>query len=334
MKSNTRKHIINNARRVVVKVGSAVIAKGDFDSIAIKVDAFTRAGKEVVLVTSGAIAMGMEKLGITERPSTIPERQALAAIGQTVLMNKYEAAFAKQNQKVAQVLLTHGDLGSRESFNNARNTLNRLFELGVVPIINENDTVAVEELKFGDNDNLSALVVNLIGADLLVIYTDVSGIHDKDPWKNDDANIILEIEDIDSFKSSFDGCSGASLHGTGGMSSKVSSAGTAAHFGAATIIANGLGKNAEDAIISGGKIAGTFIYPKEDRLTSKKHWIAYSARTSGRIIVDAGAMKAVTEDNKSLLPSGIVGVEGVFKAGEVVHCHALADDKTNKEFAR
>ena len=266
-----RKKIINNARRVVIKVGSAVIRDGDFDSIARNVDAFMRAGKEVVLVTSGSIAMGMEKMGITERPSAIPERQALAALGQTVLMNKYEAAFAKINQKVAQVLLTHGDLHNEESFNNARNTLGRLFELGVVPIINENDTVAVEELKFGDNDNLSALVVNLIKAELQVIYTDIDGIYDKDPKKNKDAELILSIEDIDSFKRDFDGCSGAGAHGTGGISTKVNSAYTAAHFGAATIIVNGIGDGSKDAILpgDGNANAGTFIAPIALPITPK-----------------------------------------------------------------
>ncbi|MEE9613754.1 MAG: glutamate 5-kinase [Thermodesulfobacteriota bacterium] len=323
-----KREIVKKAKRVVVKVGSAVIAGGDFDRIAGDLAALISEGREVVLVSSGSIAMGMEKLGLKERPSAIPERQAIAALGQTALMARYEEAFAKFDRKVAQILLTHDDFADRKRFRNAQNTVSELLDMGVVPVINENDTVAVDELKFGDNDNLSALTTSLCGADVQIILTDIDSVYDKNPRKHDDAGRISFIEDIDSFElhpSSID----TGAYGTGGMVTKVSSAATAAHHGCATVIASGM----EDGVMArvfAGEDVGTFVPAKEDRLTRKKHWIAYSTRPTGRVFVDDGARGALVGKGKSLLPSGIVKIDGTFEAGEVVHCV----DSGGMEFAR
>ncbi|MBI1911796.1 MAG: glutamate 5-kinase [Deltaproteobacteria bacterium] len=329
-----RKKIIKKAKRIVVKVGSAVVAgepvlgRTIFSRLADEIHGLKKEGKEAVVVSSGAIALGIRKLGLKEKPVSIPERQAVAAVGQGSLMSFYDAAFSEIGDKVAQVLLTHDDLGSRNRFLNARNTLLTLLRLGITPIINENDTVAVEEIKFGDNDALSALSTNLVEADLLLILSDIEGLFDKDPKKDPTAKKVPLVEDIDCFK--FDGLtSGTNSLGTGGIRSKCEAARKAAHFGIPTIIANG---NTPDIIakILKGEDAGTLFLPKEDRLTSRKHWIAFSTRPSGRVFVDEGAKEALLKGGKSLLPSGIKDVDGLFEAGEVVHCV----DMLGMEFAR
>lgn len=329
-----RKKIIKKTRRVVVKVGSAVVAGAGpdgsdiFTRLASQIHELRGSGREVVVVSSGAIALGIKKLGLKDRPATIPERQAVAAVGQGSLMSAYDAAFSKKGEKVAQVLLTHDDLSNRNRFLNARNTLSTLLKLGIVPVINENDTVAVEEIKFGDNDELSALTTNLIEADLLVILSDIDGLYDRDPKKNADARKVKVVEDIDSL--AFDALTiDTNRFGTGGIRSKCEAALKAAHFGAATVIANG---NSTDILVKvlNGEDVGTLFLPKEDRLTSRKHWIAFSTRPTGRIFVDEGAKEALLKKGRSLLPSGINDVDGSFEAGEVVHCV----DMLGMEFAR
>lgn len=338
-----RKESIKKARRVVVKVGSNVLAAGFDDKAGSDAEVFGRiardlheakaAGREVVLVSSGAIAMGIRHLELSERPVTIPERQAVAAVGQVRLMANYDAEFSRHGDHAAQVLLTHGDLADRKRFLNARNTLVTLIGRGIIPVINENDTVAVDEIKFGDNDNLAALVTNLIEADLLVMLTDTGGIYDRDPKADPAARVIAEITDIDAFNLDWVGAGGGEAgkagFGTGGIVSKIEAAKKAAHFGCSTIVASGLEPGILTAILA-GKDVGTFIAPKQDILTSKKHWIAYSTRPSGRVIVDDGARGALLGKGKSLLPAGIKSIDGVFEAGEVIHCV----DMKGMEFAR
>lgn len=328
-----RKNYTKKAKRIVVKVGSAVVASGVgaggiFARLAAEIDEIRRTGRDVVIVSSGAIALGMEKLGLKSRPISIPERQAVAAVGQGSLMSRYESAFSERGLRVAQVLLTHDDLGNRKRFLNARNTLLTLLGFGIVPIVNENDTVAVEEIKFGDNDELSALTTNLMEADLLVILSDIDGLYDKDPKKEPGASKIPLVEDVDGLRLDAFAPSAGRL-GTGGIRSKIEAARKASHFGAATVIANGNIPGILTGIL-GGEDHGTLFLPREDRLTSKKHWIAFSARPSGRLLVDDGAKEAVITRGKSLLPSGIKDVDGAFDAGEVVRCV----DMNGVEFAR
>ncbi len=345
-----RKKLVARARRIVVKAGSAVLAgvradttTGVSDSADVCLDVLCSIAKEIstlrriddkrefTLVSSGAVAMGMQKMDLSTRPAAIPERQAIAALGQTALMGRYEDEFAKYGQHVAQVLLTQDDLANRKRFLNARNALSTLRSMNVIPIINENDTVAVDEIKFGDNDNLSALVTNLVEADLLIILTDIDSIFDKDPKLFSDARRLSVIEDIDNLDLEGIAQTGskAGAYGTGGILSKIAAAKKASHFGTATIIANGFTGGILEKILSGEDV-GTFVPPMEDRLTSKKHWIAYSTRPSGRVFVDDGARSALLHKKKSLLPSGITGVDGTFDAGEVIHCV----DKSGMEFAR
>ncbi|MBI5235694.1 MAG: glutamate 5-kinase [Deltaproteobacteria bacterium] len=331
-----RKRIVKRTRRLVVKVGSALVAdwpSGEdsriFVNLAVEMSALKKErGLEFVIVSSGAIALGMKRLGLTARPSTIPERQAVAALGQGALMSRYEAAFAEKGALVAQVLLTHDDIGSRKRFLNARNTLFTLLKFGITPVINENDTVAVEEIKFGDNDKLSALVTNLAEADLFVVLTNVDGLHDANPMHNPSAKRIPLVEDVD--RMDLVRLTGqTSALGTGGMASKIEAARTAAHFGIPTIVANGYASDIITRLMSAEDV-GTLFLPKEDRLTSWKHWIAFSSRPIGVIKVDDGAMDALLNKGKSLLPSGIKAIDGSFDSGEVVRCV----DSSGKEFAR
>lgn len=331
-----RKKIIKNAKRMVLKIGSAVLVGHDEDGlndavfidIARNISEIKRSGKDIVLVTSGAIAVGMKKMGLKRKPKSIPEKQAVAALGQSSLMTLYEGAFAPLGLKVAQVLLTHDDLADRKRFLNARNTLLTLFAYDIIPIVNENDTVAVDEIKFGDNDNLAALVTNLVEADLLIMLTDIDGLFDRDPRKEKEARLVPVVDDVDHIILDWAGKAN-SLYGTGGMLSKVQAARKAAHFGVPTLVANGTRKGAVKRVLSGVE-EGTIFLPKEDRLTSRKHWIAFSAKPSGRVFVDDGAMAALVKKGKSLLPSGIIKVDGRFDTGEVVHCV----DRSGREFAR
>lgn len=336
MKGNLRRKYICAAKRAVIKIGSAVLAgrhdeglkEAVFTRLAKDISELKKSGKEIIVVTSGAIAIGMKKMGLKQRPKSIPEKQAIAALGQGSLMTLYEKAFKPLNGKTAQVLLTHDDLGDRQRFLNARNTIATLLGYGVIPIINENDTVAVEEIKFGDNDHLAALVTNLAEADLLVILTDTDGLFDKDPKKHKTAKLIPVVKDVDYLTSIWAGDTSGEF-GTGGMASKIEAAKKAAHFGIPTIVANGRDSDILKKIFDCADI-GTLFLPMEDRLTSKQHWIVFSARPTGRLFVDKGAKSAILRKGKSLLPSGITKIDGQFEAGEVVHCV----DQHGKEFAR
>lgn len=330
-----RRDLFKRVRRVVVKLGSVVLTATqgglDTDHIQALSDSFSRVSKEgyeVVLVSSGAIAAGTKNIGLDHRPVSIPEKQAVAAVGQARLMWVYERSFNKNGLKVAQILLTRDDLANRQRFLNARNTLFTLIRWGILPIINENDSVVIEEIKFGDNDCLSALVTNLIQSDLLVMLTDIDGLYESDPKVNPDASRISVIEELDCrILSSID--STTNPFGTGGMSSKLEAAKTAAVFGVPTVIASGKRPSVLEEILRGEEV-GTLVLAKETKINSWKHWIAYSKMPSGTLIVDQGARQVILEKGKSLLPSGVRGVVGHFGAGESVRC--LGEDLG--EFAR
>jgi glutamate 5-kinase len=330
-----RRKVLGKARRIVVKVGSSILASVDkglhyevFSRLTKEISDLKRQGCEIILVSSGAIAAGMEKLGYKTRPQAITQKQATAAVGQTRLMNIYEDYFSRYQQMVAQVLLTHDDLSHRRRFLNARNTLLTLLELGIIPIINENDTVAVDEIKFGDNDNLSALITNLIGADLLVILTDIDGLCDSDPRVNPNARCIFLVEDIDG---DIEGIVGETKNemSVGGMISKIQAARKASRFGIPTVVARGTKDGILHQILKGKEI-GTLILPKGEALSSRKHWIAFNPKPKGDLIVDEGAKKAVVQKGKSLLPSGVVRIKGSFDRGDLVTCVG----PRGKEFAR
>jgi glutamate 5-kinase len=330
-----RKKVLEKARRIVVKVGSSILAsvgKGlhyeVFSHLTKEISELKRQGYEIVLVSSGAIAAGMEKLGYKTRPQSITQKQATAAVGQSRLIHIYENYFSRYQQMVAQVLLTHDDLSHRRRFLNARNTLLALLELGIIPIINENDTVVVDEIKVGDNDNLSALITNLIEADLLIILTDIEGICERDPRSHPDAKCISLIEDIDA---DMEGVMGEtkSQMSVGGMASKIQAARKASRFGIPTVVACGTKKEVLRQILKGKEI-GTLILPKMKTLSSRKHWIAFNLKPKGDVIVDEGAKKAIVQKGKSLLPSGVLEVRGSFDRGDSVSCVG----PRGKEFAR
>jgi glutamate 5-kinase len=330
-----RRKILGNVKRIVVKVGSSILASVEkglhyevFSHLSKEISDLKRQGYEIVLVSSGAIAAGMEKLGYKTRPEDITQKQATAAVGQTRLMNIYEGYFSRYQQMVAQVLLTHDDLSHRRRFLNARNTLLTLLELGIIPIINENDTVVVDEIKFGDNDNLSALITNLIGADLLLVLTDIEGLCDSDPKVNPHARCIPLVEDIDMDMEGIVGETTSQMS-VGGMISKIHAARKASRFGIPTVVAQGTKEGVLRQILK-GKEVGTLILPKGEALSSRKHWIAFNPKPKGDVIVDDGAKKAIVQKGKSLLPSGVTKVRGTFDRGDLVTCLG----PRGKEFAR
>jgi glutamate 5-kinase len=327
---------LGRVRRLVVKVGSGLVttpeAGPDRRRIAtLAADLSTVRGAKVdtVLVSSGAIATGMARLALPRRPRSMPEKQAAAAIGQSALMRHYEAAFKRHGLAVGQVLLTAQDIGDRARYLNARNTLLALLRFGVLPIVNENDTVAVEEIKVGDNDNLSALVASLIEADLLVLLTDVDGLYTANPAVSGDARKLDTVEAVteDITRLVWAGAGAAAV---GGMATKLQAAQKAAAAGVPMIIANGRTERVLARLLDGEPL-GTYFAPKADRLGARKRWIAFAVPPQGRLTVDAGAVRALTLGGKSLLPSGVVEVEGDFAAGEVV---AVCGDADGKEFAR
>jgi glutamate 5-kinase len=330
-----RRKILGKVRRIVVKVGSSILASVEkglhyevFSHLSKEISVLKRQGYEIVLVSSGAIAAGMEKLGYKTRPQDITQKQATAAVGQTRLMNIYENYFSRFQQMVAQVLLTHDDLSHRRRFLNARNTLLTLLELGIIPIINENDTVVVDEIKFGDNDNLSALITNLIGADLLIILTDMEGLCDSDPRVNPRARCIRLVEEIEADMEEIVGETKSEMS-VGGMISKIQAARKASRFGIPTVVACGTQEGVLHQILKGKEI-GTLILPRGEALSSRKHWIAFNPKPKGDVIVDDGAKKAIVQKGKSLLPSGVVKVKGSFDRGDLVTCMG----PRGKEFAR
>jgi glutamate 5-kinase len=330
-----KRQILRRVRRVVVKIGSQILSssKGIEESrlraLVRELAALHDQKKEIVVVSSGAVAAGMTRLGRKERPKTIPEKQALAAVGQIRLMALYERHFSKFDKSVAQVLLTHEDLANRQRYINAKHTFQMLLESSIVPIVNENDTVAVEEMKFGDNDHLSALVATLLDADLLVILSDVEGVYDRDPRVFNDAQLIPLIEDVKVAKLSINGTSASAL-GTGGIATKVAAGEEAAVAGIPTIITSGLGAHAVGGVFDSEKQVGTLILPDQNRLPHRKHWIAYNLKPAGDVVVDAGAQEALVQRGRSLLPSGLKEVRGAFGVGECVRCL----DSQGREFAR
>jgi glutamate 5-kinase len=330
-----KKPILRRARRVVVKIGSRILSssegieEGRFKGLVRDLAALHERKKEIVVVSSGAVAAGMTKLGVKERPKTIPQKQALAAVGQIKLMALYERQFARFDKSVAQVLLTHEDLANRQRYINAKHTFQMLLESSIIPIVNENDTVAVEEMKFGDNDHLSALVATLLEADLLVILSDVQGVYDKDPRAHTDAQLIPLIADSKGLSQAI-GSKSLSVFGTGGIATKLGAAEKAAAGGIPTIIASGLQAGVLEHVFSEEEEIGTLILPEENRLASRKHWIAFNLKPMGEIVVDQGARDAVALKGKSLLPSGLKDVRGSFGVGECVRCL----DQEGREFAR
>lgn len=327
--------ILRRARRVVVKIGSQLLSSSEgieearLKGLVRELAALHERKKEIVVVSSGAVAAGMTKLGVKSRPKTIPQKQALAAVGQIKLMALYERHFARFGKSVAQVLLTHEDLANRQRYLNAKHTFQTLLASSIIPIVNENDTVAVEEMKFGDNDHLSALVATLLEADLLVVLSDVEGVYDKDPRAHADAQLISLITETKGLSRAIGGDS-QSTFGTGGIATKLGAAEKAAAAGIPTIIGSGLRSGALEHVFDEKEPTGTLILPEENRLASRKHWIAFNLKPAGEIVVDQGARDAVVLKGKSLLPSGLRDIRGVFGVGECVRCL----DPEGREFAR
>jgi glutamate 5-kinase len=330
-----RRAYLGAIRRIVVKVGSSVLSRGGLSlhrptlgGLAEGLSAIQTGGREVVLVSSGAILAGMEALGLARRPRELPVKQAAAAVGQAHLMRAYEEAFQRCGCRVAQILLTQEDLRNRGRYLNARNTLFTLLRLRVVPIVNENDTVAVREIQFGDNDSLSALVASLAEADLLVMLTDTEGLYSADPRRDKAARLIPLVRSQDAVASfcAEDAGSAASI---GGMTSKVLAARRAAAAGIPTVVASGLREGVLPAILEGVEL-GTFFAPSRQRMQSRKRWLALASQPRGVIAVDPGARQALVAGGKSLLPSGIRGTRRAFRAGDVV---SLVD-ADGQEFAR
>ena len=321
-------------KRCVVKIGSALLTnagKGlDHPAIAgwvAQVARLRQGGIDLVLVSSGAVAAGMQRMALNERPHALHELQALAAIGQMGLVQIYESEFQRHGLHTAQVLLTHEDLVDRQRYLNARNTLRTLLQFGVVPVINENDTVATEEIRFGDNDTLAALVANLIEAELLVILTDQAGLFNKDPRQHPDARLVGEGRAGDPALAEMAGGSGAL--GRGGMRTKLSAAAKAARSGAATVIVSGREAEVLPRVL-GGEALGTYLVAEQGRVAARKQWLAGAMQVRGTLQLDAGAVKVLRESGRSLLPVGVVAVQGSFQRGEIVACF----DPQGQEVAR
>lgn len=310
------------ARRIVVKVGSNVLTEDNglnlkaMRSITRQISKLIEGGLEVILVSSGAMASGIKKIGLSARPDELPKRQAVAAVGQAGLMMEYEKAFGRHKLKVAQILLTSEDLSNRKRYLNARNTLNTLLAWQVVPIINENDTVWVEEIMLGDNDNLAAMITLLMDADLLINLTDIDGLFTRDPRVHADAQLIDTVTRINKDTERYAGDIPGAL-GTGGMISKIKAARKVNSAGVPMVIAKGDKPNILLKLYSGQQ-HGTFFIPRKQRLTSRKCWIAYSLKPRGTIIIDDGSVNAILNNGKSLLPSGIISVQKEFGAGAAV----------------
>jgi glutamate 5-kinase len=330
-----RRELLKSVKRVVIKIGSRVLtdADGGLDHTVIgnicgDIALLRQRGKQIIVVSSGAIAAGRSELGLTEKPRSIPQKQAAAAIGQTRLMRAYEEALAPHGLKAAQLLLTSEDLGSRQRFLNARATIDTLLGFGIIPVINENDTVVVDEIKFGDNDNLSALVTNMAESDLLLILTDVEGLYSADPGENSDARLIPLVQVITRELERVAGGSVSNV-GTGGMATKLAAAKKAGKNGVPTILVAGKRTGILPAVMRGEEI-GTLFLPQGAGLNRRKHWIAYTLKPAGRVMVDDGARNVLLKKGKSLLPSGVVGVEGRFERGACVRIYG----PDGREFAR
>ena len=322
---------LGRSRRFVVKIGTSLLAPPEggihprrFADIARGVAEVTGTARQAILVSSGAVGLGSRRLTLAKRPTSIPDKQAAAAVGQIDLCRRYEQAFARHSRQVAQILLTHMGLADRESFLNARHTVNTLLTGGIIPIINENDSVATEELRFGDNDQLSVLVVNSCEADLLILLTSVDGLHDGSRGQGP-ARRVGEIPEINPDVLALV-TPETSEWGTGGMRSKLEAARMAAQFGIPTVIADGRRRGVLQRIFSGEDV-GTLIHPAPQKLSSRKHWIAYSLKPCGTLTLDAGAVQALRKGGRSLLPIGVVAAEGGFGVGDPVRCVTEAGEE-------
>ncbi len=333
--ADLRREFVRRAKRVVVKIGSRVLSSERglharrIGRLVRELAALHDQDKKLVVVSSGAIASGLSRLGLAKRPRDLPQEQALAAVGQIRLMALYENCFGGHGKHVAQVLLTHEDLANRKRYLNAKHTLKTLLDWNIIPIVNENDTVAVEEVKFGDNDHLSALVATLMEMDLLVILSDVDGVFDHDPRSKPDARLMPVIDNLAAAKQAARDTAPSEL-GRGGMFSKLCAAEQASQAGIPTVIANGREREVLAGLFDGSRESGTLVLPEQNRLASRKHWILHNLKPSGEVIVDNGALAAVTAKGKSLLPSGVRAIKGSFGAGECVRCV----DDSGREFAR
>jgi len=310
-------------KRIVIKVGTSSVAHTTgkpnlylIENLVRQLADLYNQGKEVILVTSGAIGTGVGKLGLPGRPKTIPEKQAAAAVGQGILMHIYEKYFTEYGVTAGQVLLTREDFSDRRRFLNARNTLHALLQYGVIPVVNENDTVAVDEIKLADNDTLSALVASLVGAELLILLTDIEGLYTADPRKDPNAGLISDVREITTDIELLADGAGSKM-GTGGMSTKIQAARIAMHSGVVTVIARSAEKSIIRQIVSGEQV-GTVFWPSANKMENKKRWIAYSSNICGQIYVDEGASLVLAKQGKSLLPSGVTRVEGDFDMGNTV----------------
>jgi glutamate 5-kinase len=313
------------AGRLVVKVGSSLVTNQGqgLDHAALarwvaQIAELRKLGREVLLVSSGAIAEGMQRLGWKVRPSAVHELQAAAAVGQMGLIEAYESRFREHSLITSQILLTHEDMADRKRYLNARSTLRTLLDLGVIPIINENDTVATDEIRVGDNDTLGALVTNLVEADVLVILTDQAGLFSADPRKDPRATLLGEVDAGDPALEKIAGGAGSAI-GLGGMLTKVLAAKRAARSGAHTIIASGREENVLVRLARGERI-GTLLKARTQTLAARKQWLADHLQVRGKLMLDAGAVKALREQRKSLLPIGVFDVTGEFERGEAVGC--------------
>ena len=327
--------ILKPTRRVVAKVGSALVTNGgagiDRSAIArwaADVAALRARGVEVIFVSSGAVAEGMARLGWTTRPKAMPELQAAAAVGQMGLVNVYEQAFAAHGLHTAQVLLTHEDLADRKRYLNARSTITALLKHNVIPIINENDTVTTDEIRFGDNDTLGALVANLIDAQVLVLLTDQQGLYTADPRRDPDAKFISVGRADDTQYEAMAGGTGTGIS-RGGMLTKILAARRAANTGIHTVIASGHEANVLHRLL-GGEAIGTLLYAPEASLAKRKSWLADHLQLRGKVTLDAGATKALLHGGKSLLPIGVIAVTGEFERGDAIGCI----DESGRELAR
>ncbi len=315
---------LNNTKRWVVKLGSSLLTNNGLglktetlDNWVAQVMALRNEGIEVVLVSSGAVAEGINRLKLGSRPHSLHELQAVAAVGQMGLIQAYESCFQKFGAHTAQVLVTHDEIANRSRYLNARSTLKTLLAMNVVPIVNENDTVATDEIQFGDNDTLAGLVCNLVEADLLVILTDQHGLYDKDPRKHKDARLISYADAGDKSLETHAGAVGKL--GRGGMLTKLRAAEIAAKSGTATIIASGTEEKILTRLKSGEDL-GTLLATKLGHVTARKQWLAGHSRLSGELVLDEGAAKVLKEGGRSLLAVGVVEVKGIFRRGEIVRC--------------
>ncbi len=320
-----KRDLLKTARTWVIKIGSSLLTDNgrglNLDSIARwgkQICQLQDQGLDVVLVSSGAVAEGVSRLGLPGRPTAIHEQQAAAAVGQMGLIQAYESQFKKFGKHTAQILLTHDDLSNRKRYLNARSTLRALLDMKVIPVINENDTVVTDEICFGDNDTLAALVANLINADVLVILTDQQGVFDADPRSNAEARLISEASSHDEMLMAVAGGGGAL--GKGGMVTKIRAARLASRSGTATCIVHGSSPDVLVALQSGA-VLGTLLLPDKQPIAARKQWLASHLQVCGILVLDRGAVKVLTGSGKSLLPVGVKSVSGHFKRGDLVACH-------------